>query len=254
MFTDEEIKKAVTYLKNKFNTIKNQGYIKSNSNGRGNVGLTFEKLIGKDNDNFPFSDIDGIEIKVKHGFSKTVLALFSLVPSGHGIFETKRIRQKFGYPDKDFENIKVINRSVWSNYKNKLENEYKMSLEVNYDNKRIYLCFYNKNNKLVDKNTYWDFLDVKNALFRKMNILALVKAWPKRVNGIAYYNYYKINFYKLRTFNTFLKLLEQRKIVLNIQLGVFKSGPKKGQEHDHGITFGIKECDLLELYDEFNIE
>lgn len=86
-----------------------------------------------------------------------------------------------------------------------------------------------------------------------MNILALVKAWPKRVDGNFYYRYYEINFYKLKGFETFLNLLNNKKIVLNIQLGVFKSGPKIGQEHNHGITFGIKECDLLELYDEYNI-
>ena len=37
-------------------------------------------------------EFDGIEIKVKHGFSKTVIPLFSLVPQGKSFFENKRIR------------------------------------------------------------------------------------------------------------------------------------------------------------------
>ena len=86
-----------------------------------------------------------------------------------------------------------------------------------------------------------------------MNVLALIKAWPKRTNGKTYYRYYDIKFYKLKSFNTFLDLINKGQIRIDIQLGVFKSGPKKGQEHDHGITFGIKECDLLNLYDEYDI-
>lgn len=250
---EEKIEENIKYLKTIFNSIKEQGYIKSCAAGRGNIGLTFEKLIGKENDNFQVSDFEGIEIKVKHGFSKTVIALFSIVPSGKSFFETKRIRNLFGYPDKDFKDVKVINRSVWAKYKNKLENDYKISLEVNYNEKRIYLVFYDINDNMIDKDTYWDFDDVKNALFRKMNVLALVKAWPKRSDNIYYYRYYDMKFYKLKGFETFLNLINSKKIVLNIQLGVFKSGPKIGQEHDHGITFGIKECDLLELYDEYNI-
>ena len=250
---DETLEQRIQKLKNQFEIIKSKGYIMSNNNGRGNIGLTFEKLINKENDNFPFADMDGIEIKVKHGFSKTVIPLFSLVPQGKSFFENKRIREKFGYPDKDFNEIKVINRCVWAGYKNKLDSGYKVSLNINYNEQRVYLCFYDKNDKLTDKESYWEFEDIKQVLFRKMNILALIKAWPKRVNGTYYYRYYDINFYKFKSFYNFLKLLETRKIVLNIQLGVFKSGPKKGQEHDHGITFGIKECDLLELYDEYNI-
>lgn len=250
---DETLEERIQKLKNKFEIIKSKGYIMSNNIGRGNIGLTFEKLIGKENDNLPVADIDGIEIKVKHGFSKTVIALFSLVPKGETFFETKRIREKFGYPDKDFNETKVINRYVWSKYKNKLDSGYKVSFIVSYNDQKVYLCFYDDKDKLIDKESYWEFEDIKQVLFRKMNILALVKAWPKRVNSTYYYKYYDINFYKLKSFYNFLELIESKKIILNIQLGVFKSGPKKGKEHDRGIAFCIRECDLLELYDEYDI-
>lgn len=59
--------------------------------------------------------------------------------------------------------------------------------------------------------------------------------------------------YKLKSFDTFLDLINQGKIRIDIQLGVFRSGSKIGQEHDHGISFGIRECDLLKLYDRYDI-
>lgn len=245
------IENKIKELKIKFSKIQRLGYVESTAENRGNIGLTFEKLLGKENDNFSVADYDGIELKVKHGFSKTYITLFSLVPSGESFFENKRLRQNFGYYDKDFPKIKVLNRSAWCNYKNELKNGYKISIEINYINKIIYLCIYNENNKLIDKNTFWYFSDVKEALNRKMNILALIKAWPKRTKEKIYYRYYSMEFYKLKNFDAFLKLLEKGFIRIDIQLGVFKSGPKIGQEHDHGITFGIKECDLLKLYDKY---
>lgn len=250
---EEKLNETINELKEKFKKLKKIGYIESTSKGRGNIGLTFEKLLGKENDNFQVSDYEGVEIKTKHGFSKTYITLFSLVPSGSGFFETKRLREKFGYKDIDFPDVKVLNKSAWAKYKNKLKSGYKISQEVDYKNEKINLCVYDKNDSLIDKDTFWYFSDVKQALFRKMNVLALIKAWPKRTNGKTYYRYYDIKFYKLKSFNTFLDLINKGQIRIDIQLGVFKSGPKKGQEHDHGITFGIKECDLLNLYDEYDI-
>lgn len=252
MIEEEITTNKIEELKNKFNEIKKMGYIESLSSGRGNIGLTFEQLIGKENDNFQVSDYEGIEIKCKHGFSKSYITLFSLVPSGKNFFETKRIREKFGYNDDEFSDIKVITRSAWVRYKNPLKSGYKMSLEINKKEKRIYLCFYDKNDKLIDKDTFWDFDDVANTLYRKMNILALVKAWPNHINGKTYYKYYEMKFYKLKSFDNFLKAMNQGKIRIDVQQSVFRSGKYKGKEHDRGTTFGIKECDLLDLYDEYN--
>lgn len=251
---DYKIDKTLKELKEKFNKIKKLGYVESTATGRGNIGLTLERLFGKENDNFQVSDYNGIELKTKHGFSKTYITLFSLVPSGKGFFETKRIREKYGYNDTKFPNIKVLNRSAWANYKNKLKNGYKISQEVNYNEKRIYLCVYDKNDNLIDKDTFWYFSDVKQTLYRKMKFLALIKAWPREINKKIYYKYYDIKFYKIKDFEIFLKLINTGYIRLDIQLGVFKSGPKLGQEHDHGMNFGIKECNLLKLYDKYDIK
>ena len=46
---DETLEQRIQKLKNEFEIIKSKGYIMSANNGRGNIGLTFEKLINKEN-------------------------------------------------------------------------------------------------------------------------------------------------------------------------------------------------------------
>lgn len=107
------IKDSIEELQNKFNEIKEMGYVKGISqNNKGNAGLTFEKLIGKYNDNFQIADYKGIEIKVKNNFNfknkYKYISLFSLVPSNCFGFELKRIRDSYGTPDKDFQMLKYL--------------------------------------------------------------------------------------------------------------------------------------------------
>lgn len=254
MFNQVSIE-SINDLKEKFIKINKKGYIKGlKQNNKGNVGLTFELLIGKDNDEFPIADYNGIEIKVKNNFGYRYITLFSLVPSNCFGIELKKLRNNYGYFDTTYKNKKILMKSVFANKKVFLDNSFSFELKIKYNIKRIYLYIYDKNNKLLDNNIYWDFDDIINTIKRKLKTLALVKSNKKIINDIEYFHYKSINFYRLKDISIFFKLLEKGIIRLYICLGLYKSGPKEGQEHDHGITFGIKECDLLELYDEFNIK
>lgn len=246
---------AVDDLKEKFKKIKNAGYIKGlKQNSKGNAGLTFELLIGKNNDEFQIADYNGIEIKVKNNlrFSYRYITLFSLVPSNCFGIEIKRLRNNYGYYDTIYKDKKILMKSVYANKKVYLNNGYSFELKIKYNIKRIYLYIYDKTNKLIDNNMYWDFDDIKNVIQRKLKTLALIKYNKKIKNNLEYFLYDNIHLYKFKKIYTFLNLLEEGIIRIYICLGIYKSGPKKGQEHDHGIAFGIKECDLLKLYDKYD--
>lgn len=75
----------------------------------------------------------------------------------------------------------------------------------------------------------------------------------KRTYGQDYFKYSSISFYKFKGIETFFELVEKGIIRIYICLGVYKSGPKSGCEHDHGIRFDIKECNMLKLYDIYEI-
>lgn len=254
---EETIDETIKELKEKFKRINKQGFIKGQVyKSKGNSGLTFEKLIGKENDEFQLADYKGIEIKVKNNnrYSYRHLTLFNLVPSNCFGIMLKKLRDVYGTPDKDFNNVNTLMKSVFANIKTTTENGYSFKLQIKYSEKRIYLNIYNKNNILIDKSIYWDFEDIISAINRKLNYLALVKYDSKLINNSKYFKYDSIKFYKFKGVDTFFELVEKGFIRIYICLGVYKSGFKAGLEHDHGIRFDIKECDLLKLYDEYDIK
>lgn len=249
------INESINELKAKFERIKDKGYIRGINNCNfGNAGLTFEKLIGKENDEFQIADYKGVEIKVKNNFSfcnkYKNIHLFSLVPSNCFGLELKRIRRMYGTKDKDFPDVNVFMKTIVSNRKIEVNDNYFFKLKVLYSEKRIYLYVYDKQNRLIDKNIYWDFEEIENVVERKLNYLCFVKYDSKLVSGNKYYKYVDMKFFKFKGMDTFFRLLENGNIRIYFCLGVYKSGYKKGMEHDHGVTFDIKESDLCKLYEE----
>ena len=115
------------------------------------------------------------------------------------------------------------------------------------------MYIYDSKDNLLEKDVYWDFETLEEKLYRKLEYLAYVHAIKKYSKDGIYFKYTKINFYKLKTFNEFINLLEQGKIRVTFKVSVYKKGKKKGKTYDHGTGFDIKEEDLLQLYDEIII-
>ena len=128
-------------------------------------------------------------------------------------------------------------------------------LEVNREFKKVYLKVYDLNEKLVEKDVYWDFDDIEEKLYRKLKFLALFKADSKKdhIDKCEYFKYVSVTFYKLKDFDTFLNLLEDGVIRLNFKLNIKTSENKIGQIHDHGTSFDILEQDIIKLYDELTL-
>ena len=98
--------------------------------------------------------------------------------------------------------------------------------------------------ELIDDYSYWSFDSVELALNRKFKNLAIIEAWDKKINNQKYYKYWKINIYKLKSFDEFIKYLEKGKIKIIFNYGTYKSGIKKGEMHNHGTIFSIKKEDI----------
>lgn len=136
--------KEIKEFEEKFMEIKKMGYIKGlKPSTKGNAGLTYELLLGKDNDGFQIADYNGIEIKVKNNFRfrYRYITLFSLVPSNCFGLEIKKLRNCYGYNDNTFKDKKILMKSVLANKKTYLENGYGFQLKIKYDvEKNISLC------------------------------------------------------------------------------------------------------------------
>lgn len=229
--------------------IKNKGWVKSVAKGSGNVGLTLEYLLGKERENFELPDYQGIEIKAKYSKTETHINLFSAAPDSY-LFETKRLVKTYGYPDKDMPEYNVLNVSTVGNRKTRLPSNYYFRLNVDRKNRKVVLNVYDKNKELIDTDTSWSFEILKEKLERKLQLLAIVKAerkWDSSTREV-YFRYNQVKFYKLKSFEDFINLIEIGRIRISFKIGVYKTGRKKGQIYDHGTGFTIQEFNIENLF------
>ena len=93
----------------KFTEIKNLNWIEGTSNGKGNVGITFENIIGKERENSPIADYNGIEIKTSLKYnSRLNITLFSATFDGPYIFGTQYLKDQYGWSDKVLSQNKMM--------------------------------------------------------------------------------------------------------------------------------------------------
>ncbi len=95
------VDKSMLDLYLKFKEIKKMGYIKSWNNRSSSAGITFEKILGKEQDEFFLPDYKGIEIKTKKGYSKSKITLFSANPDSMYLYALKGLVETYGVDKKD---------------------------------------------------------------------------------------------------------------------------------------------------------
>lgn len=238
-------------LISKFEFIKSLGWVKSKRQGNDAVGRTFESLLGCDDNELEIPDFNEIEIKTKRNNSLSYVSLFNMTPSGKYYHEIERLRETFGYDDPKTKQFKVLNNSVYCSKRTFIGVYYQFMLKVDRKERKIYLCIFDISGSLIEKDIYWDFDIIEEKLYRKLKYLAFIKADCKFKNNIEHFYYRDINLFVLKDFDTFICLIEKGIIRITFKIGVFKSGRRIGQTHDHGTSFNIRECDLLKLYNKY---
>lgn len=238
-----------------FYKIKNMGWIKSMRKGSGGIGYTFETLIGKDEDTLPLPDFENIEIKTIRKNSKKNIHLFSLNPDGDDKLYINRIINRLGYPDKEYKQFKVLNVDFngkrYTNIGHYRPN--KVKLIVDRCNQKIILIAKDHLGKDLEIKTSWSFELIRNRIFQKLNRLAIIEANSKIINNEEYFSYESINYYLFKDFDTFIKLIEDGIITIEIKIGIYKNEKRLGQIRNRGAIFSIKLSDIGKLYKEINI-
>lgn len=242
---DDEIR----LFQKQFRKIKDMEYVKSVRKGNTGIGATFEYLLGKEEENFSIPDYCGIEIKTRRSYSKAYVTLFSAVPTGACYYEVKRLRDTYGYRDPKDVNLKQLNVEIFANKLSKAGIKYYFELKVDRSFEKIFLYIYDRKKNLIDRSTYWDFDILKERLYGKLQVLALIKAWTNWIGGCEYFKYYKMNIYILKNFDCFIDLIERGIIKIDLKIGSYHDQKRYGMVSSHGVSFCIKEDDLLYLFD-----
>lgn len=238
-------------LQEKYNKLQKKGFIKSVNKYSNGAGLTLESELESTGGDFNIPDFLDIEIKSFYQYRKTYIELFNSAPDGKHFPGSIWLAENFGYPDKDYPNIKVLKGNVYGNRKRYIGYKYQYKLNVNYFKKKIILEIY-KNEHMINDEIYWDFDTLKEKLLRKDSKMAIFKFIKKNIEGNVYYKYNSLYMYKLRCFEIFIKLIENGTIFITFKIGVHKSGKYMGKISDHGTGFKIYFGDMKELFYKVN--
>lgn len=235
-------------LLKKFNNIKKQGYIKSITTSKNGCGITLEHLLNASGGDFCIPDFEGIELKAIRDYKYADFDLFNASPDGKYVFPTQFIAEKYGYPDKDYKDIKVFKGDIFGNRLNKIGLFNHFKLKVDKENKKIILEIYNYNKILINSDIYWDFDTIQSKLERKLKNLAIITVDKLYSNKEYYYFYKNIKMYTLKSFETFINLIDEGIIFITFKTGVAKSGKYTGKFQDHGTAFRISKHNIEKLF------
>jgi len=234
-----------------FLEIKKKGYFKLLTNNSGEIGLNFEKNLGYSGGDFNIPDFKGIEIKCVNKDKKNDICLSSITPNGKVPFPILELAKKYGYPDQIYNDKKVLVTRCYSNKGTKFGIFNSTKLYVDYKGRKIVLKIFDYYGHVLDDSIYWSFDEVKEKITRKISNLAIIKYELCDVGSKKYYRYIDIDFYLLRDFRIFLKLIECGIIYISIDVGVIKTGKYKGLVRDHGCSFNIKYINLFLLFSDY---
>lgn len=245
----------INLIVKKFNEIKSQGWIECEGKGNGVCGLLFETLMGVEKNELEIPDFHGFELKTKNiGSKENYISLFNAVPAGPHFHEIERLRELYGYPDATLAQYKVLNVSLYANTFSKCLANFYFKLHVNRKQKKIFLLVYDSKKKLIENFVYWDFDIIEEKLYRKLKKLAFISVNKKVLNHKRLVWFSKIDFYKIKNFDTFLYLMEKGVIRICLKISVYKDENRLGKTHDRGTSFCIKHENLEKLYNKIAIE
>ncbi len=245
----KNIYNSIEELKLELYKIQCKNWIPSKSKGTGAAGITLEKLLHKDEDQFILPDYSGIELKTKIEGSEPYISLFSMAFDNKPL-EIRRLLKIGGYPDKKNPQFKVFQIAVYGNSKKFVRGNLTYQLKVDYSQQVLRLIILDYHCQLIDNSMSWSFSQLQSRLEHKMNYVALIPVKKWYINKTIYFRYLNAKFFQLKGFEIFLKLIEEGIIRVTFRISYFKDEERFGNIHDRGTTFEIREDDLTKLFDE----
>lgn len=245
--------KELKNLQKEFERISKKGYIKGIYNSLSSIGRTFEQELNLPLNKEPIPDYHGIELKTRRTYSKSPITLFSAVPDGELPQEVERIKNTYGYPYKKDKKYKILYFEAYGNKLNFGGIKYQYKLDIDKTNEKVFLCIFDRKGKILERKVYWSFKYLEYKLITKLKYLAIINAWTNETNGWNYFKYYKIEYYKLTSFDKFLELIENGIIKLNFKVDIYRDELNYGKSYDHGCSFRIQEKNITKLFNKIKL-
>ncbi|MFD1259264.1 MvaI/BcnI family restriction endonuclease [Entomomonas asaccharolytica] len=231
---------------NDFNKVRNLGFIPCTRLGSTAIGKTFEDALKIAENNKKDPDLHGFEIKAQRHLTSSYVTLCTKSPTNPPK-ANQILKDEYGYPDASHPDINVLHTSIFCGKTNRLPSNYCFTLEIDELNEQLYIVITNPEG-IINKSIYYTFTAIQNAL-SKINNLAYVQAETEIRNGQEFFHFKNATiFSQMKDFHVFIDMMKQGKIMYDIRLGAYKTGPKIGKAHDHGSGFRIKKENFGQLY------
>ncbi len=236
-----------------FNRIKSLGFIKSKRSHNTGIGKTFEDHLGVTENNDKLPDFEGFEVKSQRALTSSFLSLFTKSPTFPRGANTL-LRDNYGEFYEEYPTLKTIHTSLFSDKFNTYKGLYGFKIENDRANQVVRILIKSLSlDTIIDNSVHWSYAELRKALEKKLHALFYVNAECEKRDGIEYFHYTQAKIFINPTFENFLNLIDTGKLMVDIRIGSYKSGTKKGKTHDHGTGFRIKSSDLDKLYSEIII-
>ena len=213
------------------------GWVKTHRSGPTGIGKTLEDLLGITENNIDGPDFGDYELKSCRIDSNSMLTMFTKTPQPRGAAST--LREKFGYSSDAYDNDeKVLHATLSADRFVAIANT-GHSLKVSCSDSKIAIIAEDGN-----EYAYWTKEELKKTFEKKYkNKFVYAKAHSQGTGASEQFKF--VEAYEVSGFNydSFVALLEQGKIYIDLRIGQYHGGAKNGQTHDHGTGFRIKEND-----------
>lgn len=233
---------ALTDLLEKFDDIKQRGWIDSLRTGDTGIGYTFETLLGITENNDQKADFKGIEIKCKgtkegQRSTSTKLNLFQAGPNWLLNASTKELIRILGKPGNDglftcYSQVTVT------------PNNLGLLLEILQANEKIDL------RKSTEPLGYWTFEQLAKRLAEKHSRAAFVKARVRTTKSKSQFAYEELVYCDQPSIERFLNLIADRNIVFEFTM----SEKPDGRIRNHGYPWRLVRDEFLDQLFAFQIK
>lgn len=236
-------------FKKDFDKIKNKGFIESRRIHDTGIGKTFEDFMEIAENNSKTADYKGvIELKSARELSESKISLFTKSPSPRGA--NTKIRLKFGYPDKEFPQVKVLHTTLSGDTFNNCRNNFGFKFNIEESEENISILVKNLNSGEIDNSieANYSFSSLRKIIEKKLKFIAFINAENKKIDGKEYFKFKEAIILSGLTFEKFLDGIKKGWIVYEFRIGAYKTGDKKGKTHDHGSGFRISKGNLKKVF------
>lgn len=227
---------TIEEFKERFNEIKNMGWIRTHRAGTTGIGKTLEDLLGIDENNIQGPDFGQYELKSMRKNANSMLTLITKSPDEPAGANTQ-LRLNYGYSSSAYDNDEKVLHSTLSATRFTPIANTGHSLKVSCTEERINII--NENYEVVAS---WLIDNLKAVMDRKLSDQFVFVRASSRGTGVNEEFLYK-EAYLLDGFNSqsIIDLINEGQIFVDLRIGQYHSGPNRGKTHDHGTGFRIFE-------------